>query len=94
MESKYEDSKADNPDIGSSDNLYQGRIGIRGSEVTISSEVISRYKYDPEIVDDIEKGEAGSKLEETLSMKSHPKYDNINEYQEDDEYESGIISRY
>jgi hypothetical protein len=94
MESKHEDSKADNPDVGPPDNLYQGRAGARGSEAMISPEVAPRYKHDPETAGDIEKGEARSKLEETLSTESRPKHGDTTEYQEDDEYEPGIVSRY
>jgi hypothetical protein len=95
MESRREDSKADNPDVGPPDNLYHGRAGARGSEATISPEVAPKYKHDPETAGDIEKGEGGSKLEETSSTESRPKHGDTNEYNEDDDvYEPGIVSRY
>lgn len=94
MENQPVEARAED-DIAPPEKLKAGSQSNPGSEGAVSAPVAPKYKQDPETTGDLEKGDNGSKLEETSSTESHPRHGAINEYHEDDDvYESGIASRY
>lgn len=95
MENRPGETQAKNLDVVPHEKLSTGSRAAPGSAAGISPAVAPKCKQDFEKTGDIEKGEGGSKLEETSSTESPPQHGAINEYNEDDGvYEPGITSRF